>query len=389
MRGYAAMILVMSAVLFSILYMVPLVRTVAHMFSLTLIVVIASHYSAAWLLKVLTYKVVDPKGKIVIITRCDSGYGNRLAMELNRRGFTASISYLTSKVSCRARQILVRALTQRCVFDRSTQVVAGCVSAQSPGTRQLMYQGSDNIHVVETDVTQAESLAEFEKRVRSLCKRDTHLWAVIINLSVVSIGELEWYDDEDMRWTYEVNVLCVARVARMFLPLLRESPYCGRRFVIVNSVWSRIAMPGTGPYCMSKYAVRCFTEVLRREVLKFGIYVVGVEPNLYRLPQTEPSSLLKSYKYMWDKLPDETKDIYSRSYGDEMGTNIRNIIAKESDPVVLEVAEKMLDSVQTAHPSKLYQPDLLRRKVLYAGFRMLPDEITDFWLTEVSGLMKA
>ncbi|KAK8784851.1 hypothetical protein V5799_008788 [Amblyomma americanum] len=356
MRGYAAMILVMSAVLFSILYMVPLVRTVAHMFSLTLIVVIASHYSAAWLLKVLTYKVVDPKGKIVIITRCDSGYGNRLAMELNRRGFT---------------------------------VVAGCVSAQSPGTRQLMYQGSDNIHVVETDVTQAESLAEFEKRVRSLCKRDTHLWAVIINLSVVSIGELEWYDDEDMRWTYEVNVLCVARVARMFLPLLRESPYCGRRFVIVNSVWSRIAMPGTGPYCMSKYAVRCFTEVLRREVLKFGIYVVGVEPNLYRLPQTEPSSLLKSYKYMWDKLPDETKDIYSRSYGDEMGTNIRNIIAKESDPVVLEVAEKMLDSVQTAHPSKLYQPDLLRRKVLYAGFRMLPDEITDFWLTEVSGLMKA
>lgn len=112
--------------------------------------------------------------------------------------------------------------------------------------------------------------------------------------------------------TSQVNVLCVARVARVFLPLLRQSPYYGRRFVIVNSVWGRISVPGTGPYCMSKFAVRCFTEVLRRELLKFGIYVVAVEPNLYRLPQTEPSTLLNSYKAMWEKLPDSIKDVYSK-----------------------------------------------------------------------------
>ncbi|XP_050044044.1 short-chain dehydrogenase/reductase family 9C member 7-like [Dermacentor andersoni] len=356
MRGYAGMLITMFLALFSALYMVPLVRTIAHLISLTIVVVVVSHYLAVWLLKMFTYKVVPSKGKVVVITRCDSGYGNRLALQLDRRGFT---------------------------------VVAGCVSTGSPGTQQLMLQGSSNIHVVDTDVTQPESLAEFEKHVRALCKGDNHLWAVIINLSVVSLGELEWYDDDDMRWTYEVNVLSVARVARIFLPLLRESPHCGQRFVIVNSVWSRIAVPGTGPYCMSKYAVRCFTEVLRRELIKFGIYVVGIEPNLYRLPQTEPSSLLKSYKYMWEKLPDETKDLYSRSYGDEMEANIRNIIVNEPDPVVREVAKKMLDSVQTAHPNRLYQPDLLTRKILYAGFRMLPDEITDFWLTEISGLMKA
>ncbi|KAH7961121.1 short-chain dehydrogenase/reductase family 9C member 7 [Rhipicephalus sanguineus] len=356
MRGYAGMVITMFITLFSVLYMVPLVRTVAHVMSLAIVTTIVSHYLAVWLLKMLTYKVVPAKGKIVVITRCDSGYGNKLALELDKRGFT---------------------------------VVAGCVSRESPGTQQLKLQGSSNIHLVETDVTQTESLAEFENQVRALCKDESHLWAVIINLSVVSLGELEWYDDDDMRWTYEVNVLSVARVARVFLPLLRQSPYSGRRFVIVNSVWSRMAMPGTGPYCMSKYAVRCFTEVLRRELLKFGIYVVAIEPNLYRLPQTEPSSLLKSYKYMWDKLPDETKDLYSRSYGDEMEANIRNIIVKEPDPVVREVAKKMLDSVQTAYPSRLYQPDQLTRKILYVGFRLLPDEITDFWLTEISGLMKA
>ncbi|XP_077553613.1 short-chain dehydrogenase/reductase family 9C member 7-like [Haemaphysalis longicornis] len=356
MRGYAGTLTLVFLVLFAVLYLVPLVRSAAYLFSLTLAGMVVSHYTALWALSFLTYNVVTPKGKIVVITRCDSGYGNRLALELFHRGFT---------------------------------VVAGCASEESEGARLLKDLGSPRVHVFHTDVTEMESLLEFQSRVRDLCSGEGHLWAVIINLSVVSLGELEWYDDDDMRWTYEVNVLCVSRVARVFLPMLRASPYDGRRFVIVNSVWGRIAVPGTGPYCMTKYAVRCFTEVLRRELIKFGIYVVGVEPNLYRLPHAEPGSLLKSYKYMWDKLPDSVKDAYSRSYGEEMEANIRNMIANEPDPIVLDMAKKMMDSVQTEHPRKLYQPDLLSRKLLYAGFRLLPDDITDFWFTEISGLMKA
>ncbi|KAL1421439.1 hypothetical protein MTO96_004132 [Rhipicephalus appendiculatus] len=329
MQDYAIMLLAAFVCLFCVLYMAPLVQTAAHTVSLALVVVVASHCAAVWLLKMLTYKGVPPKGKIVVIARCDSGYGNRLALELDQ---ARGLRY----------------------------VVAGCVSEGSPGSRLL--KECRNIHVVDTDVTQTESLAEFEKYVRALCKDDCHLWAVIINLSAVSLGELEWHNDDDMRWTHEVNVLCVARVARVFLPLLRESPYSGRRFVI---------------------------QALRRELLKFVIYVVGIEPNLYRLPQTEPSSLLKSYKYMWNKLPGDVKDIYSRDYADEMEENIRRTIATEPDPIVLDVAKMMLDAVQTAYLSKVYQPDLLSWKILYAGFRLLPDEITDFWFTDISGLMKS
>ncbi|EEC01938.1 dehydrogenase, putative [Ixodes scapularis] len=279
MQFYAATVVTVFTLLFSVLYLVPPVRNLAYFLSLSVVLVIASHYTTVWLLYLLAYKTVTPKGKVVVVTRCDSGYGNRLAIELDRRGFT---------------------------------VVAGCVNEQSDGSRHIKEVCSERVYVVQTDVTQPESLVVFESMVRTLCKNENQLWAVIINLSVVSLGELEWYTDEDMRWTYEVNVLCVARVARAFLPLLRESPYYGRRFVIVNSVWGRISVPGTGPYCMSKFAVRCFTEVLRRELLKFGIYVVAVEPNLYRLPQTEPSTLLNSYKAMWEKLPDSIKDVYSK-----------------------------------------------------------------------------
>lgn len=88
MQGYAIMLLVVFVFCFRILYMAPLVQTAAHTISLALVVVVASHYWAVWLLKALTNKGVLPKGKRVVITRCDSGYGTRLPLELDRRGFT-------------------------------------------------------------------------------------------------------------------------------------------------------------------------------------------------------------------------------------------------------------------------------------------------------------
>lgn len=76
-----------------------------------------------------------------------------------------------------------------------------------------------------------------------------------------------------------------------------------------------------------------------------------------------------------------------QGYADEMEANIRNIFANEPDPVVLDVAKKMLDAVRMEHPSKLYQPDLFHRKIMFSIFRLSPDEITDFYLTH-RGLMK-
>lgn len=78
----------------------------------------------------------------------------------------------------------------------------------------------------------------------------------------------------------------------------------------------------------------------------------------------------------------------TQGYADEMESNIRNILATEPDPVVLDVAKKMLDAVRITNPSKLYQPDLLSRRILYTIFSQAPDEITDFYLTEIAGLMK-
>lgn len=91
MRAYIFTLLLAFLILFSACYAVPCLRNLAHFFSLSAVVIIMSHYFTLKVISLAAYKVVSSTGKIVVITRCDSGYGNRLAIELDRRGFTVSI----------------------------------------------------------------------------------------------------------------------------------------------------------------------------------------------------------------------------------------------------------------------------------------------------------
>lgn len=96
MQFYAATVVTVFTLLFSVLYLVPPVRNLAYFLSLSVVLVIASHYTTVCLLYLLAYKTVTPKGKVVVVTRCDSGYGNRLAIELDRRGFTVRQDHQSS-----------------------------------------------------------------------------------------------------------------------------------------------------------------------------------------------------------------------------------------------------------------------------------------------------
>ena len=74
----------------------------------------------------------------------------------------------------------------------------------------------------------------------------------------------------------EINFWGVVRMTRAFLPLLRSSDQA--RIVNVSSIFGIIAPPGQTAYCASKFAVRAFSESLRRELeaegAKIGVTVV-------------------------------------------------------------------------------------------------------------------
>ena len=77
--------------------------------------------------------VEDGRGRAVLVTGCDSGFGQQLALRLDRRGFL---------------------------------VFAGCLSPGGPGARGLALQGSGNLKVLQLDVTKDEDVEQAKRVVQ-------------------------------------------------------------------------------------------------------------------------------------------------------------------------------------------------------------------------------
>ena len=92
---------------------------------------------------------------------------------------------------------------------------------------------------------------------------------VLVNNAGVAIGgTFEQVDEGDFDWLMEVNFAAVVRLTRAFLPHLRAQDEA--RIVNVSSLFGLIAPPGQTAYCAAKFAVRGFSESLRRELEDAG-----------------------------------------------------------------------------------------------------------------------
>ena len=100
---------------------------------------------------------------------------------------------------------------------------------------------------------------------------------VISNVGVQLFGAIESFSDREWRWLLDINVIGSARVARLFVPLLRRSASPKLAFTTSSSVFK----PGSrlGPYQASKFAVWGVAETLRLELATDGIGVSVVFPS--------------------------------------------------------------------------------------------------------------
>jgi len=113
----------------------------------------------------------------------------------------------------------------------------------------------------------------------ALASTGGRLDVLVNNAGYYTVGALEETTPDELRAQLETNVVGVQRVTRAVLPAMRA-----RRdgtIVTVGSVSGLVAVPMTGPYNASKWAVEGLIESLRLELLPFGVRVVLVEPGPY------------------------------------------------------------------------------------------------------------
>ncbi|MBD9424305.1 SDR family oxidoreductase [Pseudomonas sp. PDM15] len=104
---------------------------------------------------------------------------------------------------------------------------------------------------------------------------------LLINAAGVNrFALLEQLDDQAVAELLGINLVATIQLTRAMLPLLRQQ----RQALLVNvgSIYGSIGYPGYATYCASKFALRGFSEALRREMADTGIGVLYVAPRATR-----------------------------------------------------------------------------------------------------------
>ncbi|ESO99547.1 hypothetical protein LOTGIDRAFT_65444, partial [Lottia gigantea] len=260
-------------------------------------------------------------GKCVLITGCDSGFGNGLAKYLD---------------------------------DLGVSVIATCYDDKSPGAIELKKIASDKLHVLRMDVGQDDSVKECLEKVEEIC-RETGLWGVVNNAGINFLGDIELCTMKQYLDTSNVNMYGMVRVTKAFLPLLRKK---SGRIVNVTSVKARISLPCNSVYGITKYGGDAFSNALRQEMKKFGIKVVIIEPGNFGgatgcLNKEGTSRIKKDMDIMWENASQEIKEVYGQEYHQGL-YNAAKQSATTTCPTLQPVLNAFKDALLNEEPETRY-----------------------------------
>jgi NAD(P)-dependent dehydrogenase (short-subunit alcohol dehydrogenase family) len=161
-----------------------------------------------------------------------------------------------------------------------------------------------NARPVVLDVTEQASIDNALEQVQAAT--DGRGPDVVVNAAgTMLLGPAAALPEEQVRAQFDVNVFGLLAVTRAFVPQMRERG--AGRIVNISSILGRFALPGTGPYSASKFAVEACSDALRMELAPYGVLVVLVEPgatdtSLYQAASTalpDYQEALESYRSTW------------------------------------------------------------------------------------------
>ena len=124
------------------------------------------------------------------------------------------------------------------------------------------------IQWIQGDMTSRE---DRERLVRQMKDQYGKLDVLINNAGVGLIEPWDQTEEKDLRYLFELNFFSLVDLTRLLLPLLE--PVKGS-VINTGSFLGKCAMPCMGAYCVTKFAVRAFSDSLRIELKPRGIHVL-------------------------------------------------------------------------------------------------------------------
>jgi len=190
-------------------------------------------------------KVKYFQGKTVVVTGAGSGIGRALAVQLAGQGANLAIS------------------------DIDEDALAGTAA-------MLARHKTLSIDAQRLDVADRDAVADY---ARQTALRFGKVDVVINNAGVGGHPlTLDQYDYAEYERVVNVNLWGVIHGSHEFLPHLLANP--GSHLVNISSIFGLVAPPQNGVYCLTKFAVRGYTEALRADLAGRDIHVHCVHPGV-------------------------------------------------------------------------------------------------------------
>ena len=228
------------------------------------------------------------------------------------------------------------------------------------------------------DITDADAVHQAAQRVGSMIG-DRNLVGLVNNAGIVVSGPLLYLRPSEYRRQLEVNMVSPLVVIQAFAPLLgtdkkRQGP--AGRIVNITSSGAKVPIPLLGAYSSSKSGLEGMSDVLRLELMLFGIDLVMIEPGfvnttMYDKGEKEDLSEFKPTEY-WNAVQNFQKFIVAEG-------------RKGFSPVRLGEAVHL--ALSTAKPKARYAV-IKQRFKNWTLPRLLPARMLDAVVAKQLGFLK-
>ena len=270
--------------------------------------------------------------RVWFITGCSTGFGRALAEKVRERGERAVVT---------ARH-----------------------------THSIKDLASDRVLAVPLDVTvEAQVHYAVDVALREFGRIDV----LVNNAGYGYMAAIEEGDEYQVRAMFDTNVFGLVAVTKAVLPGMRERR--SGHIVNLSSQGGIVALPGSGYYCATKFAVEAISEALAQEVAPLGLKVLIVEPGPFRTDFAGRSLSVEKHEIPdYDATAGERKRLLPSYSGKQPGDPVRaadaiiQVLDAPDPPLRLVLGKPALEAVRAKLRDVAHDVDAWEALSLSADF---------------------
>ena len=130
-------------------------------------------------------------------------------------------------------------------------------------------------------------------------------------------------------------------------------------------------------YSMSKHGINAFSNGLRKEVKRFGIKVIKIEPGMFKTNIYHEIKL--RIARLWKTTNDEVRNAYGINYDQELLQLLEEFYHTEYDKT-LDAVDSIFEAITVDEPKIVYTPAGFLQRIYILLLNYAPLELQDIFM---------